>query len=328
VGPGIAGLKDLCFNLCNLIIQGGRMKICIIGGTGHIGTNLVRMLVKERCEISLIARGINAVFENQKIKFFKKAYDNSSSEWERIFDEIKPEIIIDILGTYAPVVYETGKRFCRHFILCGSIWMFGEPKIVPTPEITQATCIFPGYAKRYAEMQQIKQQAKKDGIIFTAIMPPNICGPGKIPLDCYGNRSIENHIKHKNGKPVALPEPGQTFIGPCDAEDVAKGFYLAVMQPENAADEIFNVGAKYAITVKNFVETYGKIYNIEIPVEWFSWKEYSEKINPSPGANFHFKAHMCPDISKISKKLAYHPEYSPEETMERAVNWMKKQNML
>ncbi|MGB9677244.1 MAG: NAD-dependent epimerase/dehydratase family protein, partial [Candidatus Ratteibacteria bacterium] len=217
------------------------MKICIIGGTGHIGENLVRMLIKENFKLFILTRGIKPLPDNNKIKFFKKNYDSDIDEWKSIFNEIKPDVIVDILGTYAPYVYETGKIFCKHFILCGSIWMYGEPKIVPTPEETQSLCIFSGYAKRYNEMQKIKNQAKKDGINFTAIMPPNICGPGKIPLDCYGKRSIENHKRHKTGEPVPLPEPGQTLIGPCDAEDVAKGFFLSIMQPLNSTYEIFNV---------------------------------------------------------------------------------------
>ncbi|MGC9066658.1 MAG: NAD-dependent epimerase/dehydratase family protein [Candidatus Ratteibacteria bacterium] len=304
------------------------MKICIIGGTGHIGENLVRMLLVEKSQIFLITRGNRPVPDNQCIKFIKKTYDNNLTEWQKLFDEIQPDIIIDILGGNALIVYDACRKYCKHFIVCGSIWMFGEAKVVPTPEITQSACNFPGYAKRYAEMLKLKDEAKIDGMRFTAIMPPNICGPGKIPLDCYGSRSIENHKNHMRGTPVPLPEPGQTLIGPCDAEDVARGFYLAVMDPEMAADEIFNVGSSYAITAKEFVETYGKIYKVEIPIEWTSWKEYSQEINPQPEANFHFKAHMCPDISKISKKLGYKPKYTPEETMERAVCWMKEQNMI
>ena len=300
----------------------------MIGGTGHIGENLIRMLVAEKFQIFLVTRGNKPVPDNQLIKFIKKTYDNNLVEWQKLFDEIQPDIIIDILGGAAPIVYSAGRIYCKHFIACGSIWMFGEAKVVPTPETTQSPCIFPGYAKRYAEMLKLKDEAKIGGMKFTAIMPSNICGPGKIPLDCYGSRSIENHKNHMQGKPVPLPEPGQTLIGPCDAEDVATGFYLAVMNPEMAADEIFNVGSAYAITAKQFVETYGKIYKVEIPIEWTSWKEYSQEINPQPGANFHFKAHMCPDISKISKKLGYKPKYTPEETMERAVCWMKVQNMI
>ncbi len=304
------------------------MKICIIGGTGHIGTNLTRMLLEQGCEIFLVSRGEKPVFEHPNIKFFKKNYDDNVFQWSELFSQNKPDIIIDILGTYAPAVYEAGKNCCKHFILCGSIWMFGEPWMVPAPEITQSECIFPGYAKRYREMQEIKEKARIEGIKFTGIMPPNICGSGKIPLDCYGSRSIENHKKHKEGKTVYLPEPGNTLIGPCDAEDVALGFFLSVMNSEDASDEIFNVGSGYALTAKQFVQKYGKIYGVKIPIEWCSWKEYSEEINPSPGANFHFKAHMCPDISKIKNKLGYKPKYTPEETMERAVNWMKQKGLI
>jgi len=304
------------------------MKMCVIGGTGHIGKNLVGMLLNENFEVFVISRGIRPLSENKKIKFIKKTYDDNKEEWESLFSEVKPDVIVDILGSYAQTIYEVSRSFCKHFVLCGSIWMFGEPKIVPTPEVTQSPCIFPGYAKRYAEMLEIKSKAVKDGIKFTGIMPPNICGPGKIPLECRGGRSLDVHLSHKRGEPVPLPEPGNTLIGPCDAEDVASGFFLSIIKSENASDEIFNVGAPYSITVKNFVETYSKIYKVEIPIEWYSWKEYSEKINPSPGANFHFKGNMCPDISKISRKLGYKPKYTPEESMERAVRWMKSQGMI
>lgn len=304
------------------------MKVCVIGGTGHIGQNLVRMLCKDQFEVFVVSRGTRPIHEDAKVKHIKKSYDDRIDEWKELFQQIQPDIIIDILGSYAPTVYDTGLLYFKHFILCGSIWMFGEPKIVPTPEITQSRCIFPGYAKRYDEMLSLKERAKKDSVRFTAIMPPNICGPGKIPLDCYGSRRIENHKNFMMGKPVGLPEPGNTLIGPCDAEDVAQGFYLSVINPEKAADEIFNVGSAYALTAKQFVETYGKIFKVQTTIEWYTWKEYSQEINPQPGASFHFKAHMCPDISKISKKLGYKPSYTPEETMERAVNWMRQNNLI
>jgi nucleoside-diphosphate-sugar epimerase len=37
---------------------------------------------------------------------------------------------------------------------------------------------------------------------------------------------------------------------------------------------------------------------------------------------------MCPSIKKISEKLGYKPSYTPEETMERAVNWMRENGMI
>jgi len=37
---------------------------------------------------------------------------------------------------------------------------------------------------------------------------------------------------------------------------------------------------------------------------------------------------MCPDLTKIRTKLGYVPRYTPEETMERAVAWMRAEGML
>lgn len=235
---------------------------------------------------------------------------------------------IDILGADVPATYEAVRGVSRQLIACGSLWMFGEPRVVPTPEETQNPCEFEGYALRYEELLATRERASADGFPFTAIMPPNICGPGKIPLDGRGGRDIEVHRAHQRGEPVPLPEPGQTLIGPCDAWDIARAFYLAVQHREAAAGEIFNVGSAYALTARQFIETYGHIYGVEIPIEWVSWQEYAERILPDLGANYHFRAHMCPDLTKIGRKLGYVPRYTPEETMERAVDWMRREGML
>ena len=227
-----------------------------------------------------------------------------------------------------PATYAAVKASAGQFIACGSLWMFGEPIIVPTPEETQTECPFPGYALRYEELRETCRRAKSDGFLFAAIMPPNIAGPGKVPLECRGGRSIETHRAHQRGEPVPLPEPGQTLIGPCDAEDVAGGFLAATRRPEQAAGEIFNVGSAYALTVRQFVEAYADIYGKAIPIEWTSWQRYSTVILPDLGANFHFKAHMCPDLSKIRSKLGYEPKFTPEAALERGVAWMKDEGLI
>ncbi len=47
---------------------------------------------------------------------------------------------------------------------------------------------------------------------------------------------------------------GVILIGPCDASDVAQGFYLVVCNPDASADEIFNVGSADALTAKRFAD--------------------------------------------------------------------------
>ena len=306
------------------------MKILIIGGTGHIGSFLVPMLAAKGEEVTVVSRKATSVKAEgwDKVQMAQGSYAREDSKWRDFIRETDFDVLIDILGTDVPGTYEAAKDHCNQLIACGSLWMFGPPKVVPTPAKTQGPCPFKGYAIRYNELLFTQKLAEKEGMKFTAIMPPNICGPGKIPLDGHGGRDLEVHKAHLEGKPVKLFHGCNTLVGPCDAEDVAQGFFRAVYEPEEAAGEIFNVGAAYSLTASEFITTYAEIYGSKIPIEFVSSETYFGSVLPDLGANYHFSQHMLPDISKIRSKIGYEPKYTPEETMARAVAWMKKQGIL
>lgn len=304
------------------------MKIIVVGGTGHIGRFLVPKLVAAGFETLVVASGRTPVPDNEiwsKVKYIKCAV-TQASELTQLVDEA-PEVVIEIPGS-AGAIYESMKPVAKHVIACGSIWMFGEPKVVPTPDQTQNECPFEGYAERYAKILQLVDRGRKDGIAFTAIMPPNICGPGKIPLECLGGRSLDVHKDHARGKEVILPDGPDALVGPCDAEDIADCFLKAVLNRDESAYQLFNVAPDYSLTATEFVAAYASIYNVEIPIKRVSWHEYSTKVSPGIGHWWHFKAHMCPDISKAKYRLGYQPQYTPEQTMARAVEWMRDQNII
>ncbi|MCL6519149.1 MAG: NAD(P)-dependent oxidoreductase [Armatimonadetes bacterium] len=304
------------------------MRIAVIGGTGHIGRFLCGMLLKNGHEVVIIHSGRTSVCDPviaEKSLVVTLRYQDMLADgtFASLLADQHIEVVIDILqGDIQRVYADCLSTKVEHLIACGSVWMYGRPKVVPTPEVAQTECLFEGYRQRYAELLATIEVARQDGIPVTAIMPPNICGPGKVPLECSGGRSIEVHKAHRRGEPVILPFPGTNLIGPCDAEDVAQGFLCAVENRRAAAFEIFNVGSAYALTAEKFVKTYEEIYKTTIPIEYVSPEIYAREISPNISANFHFLEHMCPDISKISSRLGYEPLYTPEETMERAVKWM------
>ncbi|MFH0797080.1 MAG: NAD(P)-dependent oxidoreductase [Candidatus Omnitrophota bacterium] len=310
------------------------MKVMIIGGTGHIGTFLTRILLDDGYEVGIISSGRTPIGDEsieKKVRLVKMKYPDMLSDgtFASLLREKKINVVVDILqGDIQSVYAHCLGAGVSQLVMCGSIWMFGRPKSVPTPEVTQTECPFEGYRQRYAEMLKTIEQSKKEKISVSAIMPPNICGPEKVPLEGMGGRSIDVHRAHQKGAPVVLPFPGTNLIGPCDAEDVARGFYCAVKNRDAAAGEIFNVGSAYALTAEKFIRTYADIYGTRIPIEYVSTEKYIKEISPDLGANFHFTEHMCPDISKISSRVGYKPHYTPEETMERSVKWMYNKGIL
>ncbi len=172
------------------------------------------------------------------------------------------------------------------------------------------------------------RRSKEAGVPLTAIFPPNICGPGKIPLDLKGGRDIALHRGYAKGAAAPLPEGINTLISPCDASDVAQGFRLAVARRDAAAGEIFNVGPARALTFPRLVEAFSQAYGVTIPIEWVTPQKFYGEIVTDRGAAFHFLHHMCPDISKARERLGYRPEFTCEQTIGRAVAWMRESKVL
>jgi nucleoside-diphosphate-sugar epimerase len=307
------------------------MNVLLIGGTGHIGRFLTPLLGENGHQVTVATRGKNKTSkfgEYDNVDFKTATYAKDDPVWFEFVAQEKAEVIIDIQGIDVPGTYKASEGDCKHYIACGSLWMFGAPRVAPTPPVTQNPCEFKGYAQRYKEMLEIQKQAVSDGRAFSAIMPPNICGPGKIPIDGKGGRDIEVHKSHMRGEPVTLPEGCNTLIGPCDAADIAKAFLLAVENRDAAAGEIFNVGSAYALTATEFIKALADIYNTEIPIEFVSYEDFYTKVLPGLGDNYHFREHMLPDISKLREKLGYESDYTPEETLQRAVKWMQDEKLL
>ena len=302
------------------------MNVLVVGGTGHVGKFMIPKLVEAKYEIIVAGSGRTPLPNDaawKKVQYVTcDVKDNNSLK--KLINYL-PEVVIDMTGQIWNI-YNELKTVSKHFIACGSLWMYGEPRVVPTPEETQNDCIVSeDYKKRYFELLKLLEISKKDNIAFTAIMPPNICGPGKIPIDCLGGRSIDVHRDHAAGKEVILPDGPDVLIGPCDAEDIASCFVKAVENRYKAAGQIFNVGSQYALTATQLVRVFSKIYNVMIPIRYRSWHEYKTTISPGIGYWWHFKAHMCPDISKAQKLLGYESLYTPEQSLHRAVDWMKKE---
>ncbi len=309
------------------LLRGIEMKVIVIGGSGHVGGFLTPMLADDGNQVVVVSSGRTkphtaapASVRNAAMSYGQMLADGS---FRKLVQEEKPDAVVDILQGNVHGVYNVCKELnVRQLVVCGSVWMFGRPKVVPCPEIAQTVCPFEGYETRFREMREVQAESMGSGISFSAIMPPNICGPGKIPLDGAGGRSIDVHKAHKAGKPVILPDPGTNLVGPCDAQDIARAFFLALNNPTAAAGEIFNVGSAYALTSERLIGVFGEIYGSKIPIEYVSPEKYRTEVSPDLGDNFHFLEHMCPDITKIRTKLGYNPANTPEQTLERAIRWM------
>lgn len=305
------------------------MKILVIGGTGHVGAYLVEILCQQGHEVIAASRGVRKDPTHACVdKARHITLDSSDIDAVTALAQQEPfDVVVDFPGT-AWNVWQAFRDSASHIIACGSLWMLGYPYMVPTPEKNQGYCHSPNYRARFEKIREILADTYCHRAAFTAIFPPNICGPGKIPLDTLGGRDIEVHKANMRGEVVYLPNGPEALIGPCDAYDLATLFALAINNRTAAAGQIFNGGSAYSLTATEFVNTLSQIHGVEIPIAYVPWDEYEKKISPGVGYWWHFYAHMCPDISKARTLLGYKPRYTPQETLARAVQWMKDNELL
>lgn len=304
------------------------MEILVVGGTGHIGRFLVPRLIRQGFSVTVLTRGSTPFptsDEWKRVRHVQLDYTRRTIPRE-LFPKV-PEVVVDFPGCPGKLVDCFG-GLVRHYVLCGSLWMYGTPSVVPTPERAFSPCRFEGYAYRFEEIQSLLRHFEGSDTAITAIMPPNIAGPGKIPLEGMGGRSLAVHRAHARGEEVVLPDGPEALIGPCDAEDIARLFLLAVLNPDKASQTIFNAGSAYALTATEFIHTLATLHGSSIPIRRISWENYRTVINPDPGAYTHFEIHMCPDISCARNLLGYEPMYTPEQALERGVEWMRQEGML
>ncbi len=303
------------------------MHIAVIGGTGHIGSFLVPKLVELGHEVTVATRGRRPAPAGaawKKVTLLTLPGENPAG----LLARQRPEVLIDIVQRRATEYYEALRPTVKHFIWCGSVWMLGPPEIVPTPEVRFGPALSESYQPRMDELCELQHRCRRDGVAFTAILPPNIAGPNKVPLEPAGGRSVDVHRAMARGEPVTLFEGCNTLIGPCDAEDVAQGFWRAVESRDAAAGEMFNVGSAHALTAEQFVAVYADIYGTHIPIRTVPFETFMTEVMPDPGASNHFVYHMCPDITKARQKLSYEPRHTSPEALARAVEWMRREGML
>lgn len=307
--------------------------VLVIGGYGHIGRFLVPRLVRSGFDVTVLTRAQQPPPDSDAWRDLPHRHITGNYQeltdkhgWADLLKEITPNVVIDILARSAPAVVRACPSTVGHVLVCGSVWMYGPPRQVPTPERTQGPFPFEFYRVRYQHLQELL--LARQGPAVTGIMPSNIAGPGKIPIDPYGTRELAVHKAMASGLEIVLPYDGQMLVGPADAEDVAEVFALATEQPDKSAGRMFNAAAAYALTFADLVTTYSRIYGVEIPVRAVEWDEFDLIVRPTPEQRYHHEAHMCADITAARRVLGYEPKYTPETALQRGVEWMRAKEML
>ena len=258
------------------------MKVVVIGGTGHIGTFLIPMLVKAGYETIYITRGKSKPYVDDPA--WKKAkseiLDRNSDNFVEKVIEMKPDIIVDLINYKVEDTKKIVKAIqqsscCTHYLYCSSIWAHGRSEVLPVGRESlkkEPPC---DYGKdKYESEKFLIEKFRKEHFPMTIISPGQISGGGWDIINPWGGVDYRPFQIIANGETIFLPNFGQETLHHIHGEDVAQLFFKAITHRNQALGEVLMLSVEEVLPY------------MDMPNYYMNILEKNQKLILSLGKNF------------------------------------------
>lgn len=308
----------------NILNSFNKKNIVITGGTGLIGRQMVDILCDAGACVKIISLDnikVNVKAEHvlgdlTDFDFCKQA----TKGMDFVFHVAGIKGSIEVTKTkpasfFVPLLMMNTNMLeaCRinqveKIVYTSSIGAYGSAEVFKesqTLETEPPMDMFPGWAKRMAEMQVEAYQTQYGLKNFAVVRPCNVYGPGDNfdPKNAMVIPSLMYRIFHKED-PLVVWGDGTAIRDFAYSKDVAEGVILALYH--GTGGRYVNLGSGQGYTIRQLVETLSKV----VP---FNYRFDDTKSSGFP------KRVM--DISLARQTLGYNPETSLQEGLKQTWEW-------
>lgn len=304
------------------------MTICVFGGSGFLGRNLVETLLDQGEVVRLLDRTIPKDFvDRRNLKFHHCDIRDSNSYRHHIAecDVLCLFVATSIPGTYDQnpiseiendvVHYGRLLETIRNFKLSRIIYLssggavYGPAPPVPLVEShpTRPTSSY-GVGKLCIELL-IERYRPLSNWSYTILRPSNPVGIGQ-------NKTVSRHgmvatvlYKLKTGRPVQVWGDGSVVRDYFDASDLTKAI-IATMTSQKAANQVFNVGSGIGRSAMDIIRLCEDITGKSVKIDMLPGRPYDVPYNVL-------------NITKIHGAVGWKPKITLEETIQNIWNAIK-----
>lgn len=316
------------------------MRYLVTGGTGFIGSAIVKSLVKLGNKVTVIDnnyRGKQSRFASDLDFNFIEGDVRNLEEMEdacrsaevlihaafingtkRFYEQ--PYQVVDVgINGVINLIKSIDHSSIKRIILISSSEVYQSPSIVPTPEnipLVIPDLSNPRYSyggSKIASELALYHYCKFKDLDLQIIRPHNIYGSdmGEEHVIPEIALKIQNAIK-TNKQIIDLQGSGDESRSFCYIEDFIQGFDLVSNLPFNNCQEVFNIGTDEEVKISKLVELMTNKFSINLDYNY---------LPPPEGGTLR----RCPDISKL-KSIGFASQYDLDSGLNLYLDWFKKVN--
>lgn len=313
--------------------------ILVTGGTGFIGSNLVKQLINQGNNVRIFDNNFrgnisNLPIENSGIEFcegdiriysdvekavkdidtvFHMAFINGTENFYKF-----PDLVLDVgIRGHLNIMDACVNSSVKKFVYASSSEIYQIPDTVPTPEEVQGIVpdvLNPRYSyggsKLIGELLTI-HYARESNIKRIIFRPHNIYGPAMgfehvIPQIVLKILKATNKLTIQKNQ-IEIQGTGMETRAFCYVDDAVDGIILAGEKGNNT--DIFNVGIQQETSIKELIQIISNILEVGISIVPGELQKGSTP-------------RRCPDISKLSS-LGYTPKVALEDGLRNTVTWYR-----
>ncbi|HSA83291.1 MAG TPA: NAD-dependent epimerase/dehydratase family protein [Patescibacteria group bacterium] len=311
-------------------------RFLITGGSGFLGINLIRYLLKRGEKITSLDIAAFDYPEQNKIIAMQGDIRNKKAVAKAIKDvdvvihtaaalplySKKDIYTTDIVGT-KNVIEAAYQAKVKKFIHISSTAVYGIPDHHPLYEDDSLAGVGP-YGKAKIEAEEICAAYRKKGMSVTIIRPKSFVGPERLGVFAL------LYDWARDGRNFPMIGSGNNRYQLLDVADLCAVIYQCSIKEKKVVNDTFNIGAKEFTTMKEDYQAvldaagYGKKV-IGFPVKPVIWGlRFLEALHLSPLYKWVYETaseDSFVSIEKAEKKLGFKPKYSNKQALIRNYQW-------
>jgi len=271
------------------------MKVCVIGGTGHISTSIVRALLTQGHDVTCFNRGLHG--EVPPGARLLRGDRREQAGFEQTIQAARFDAVVDMLCFTQTDALSSLRAYqdVSHVVQCSTVCTYGIAyDWLPVSEDHPLRPSTP-YGRHKAAADAVFMEAyARHGFPVTILKPSTTYGPMQGMLrQIAWEFSWINRIRQ--GKPIVVCEQGQALHQHLHVEDAACAF-VQVLGQAHCVGHVYNLVAEPAITWAAYHRTAMQVLGRDVELVSVSLEDLQRHNVP--------RRELCQEI------FAYHTSYS------------------